>query len=141
MLTENFMPDADPAERLHMLREQAESTEDGKYYRPLSDEELDEKRELLADNSIRLSELGDELKTTTSIIKSKMTPLKKGNETLLTEIKTRQEQCDGTLYNMHDHASRMVITYNEKGEFIKSRRMRPDERQTRMFTPVVKTGS
>ena len=135
MNTNNFLPDATPDERLQALRDQADTTEEGSYYRPLSADELDGKREELAEHDIKLSELDDEKKETMAALKEQVTPHKLAHKKLLTEIKSRQEFATGTLYGLRDFQAKTITFFNEKGEFISSRRLRPDERQSKLFIP------
>lgn len=46
----------------------------------------------------------------------------------------RKATVTGTLYHIADHETGIMNTYDEQGEFISSRRMRPGERvQTKIF--------
>jgi hypothetical protein len=49
-----FMPDAHPEERRRVMSDTADKKETGTYIKVLSEEEIYERRELLADSSIKL---------------------------------------------------------------------------------------
>jgi len=91
------------------------------------------KREQLTENAIKLSEFEDEKKEAMQEFKLKMDPLSKENKSLLTEIKTRQAKVEGTLYHMANHEDAMMETYDENGEMVASRRLRPDEKRQNLF--------
>ncbi len=132
---ENFHPDMSPEERLKTLQIQADKTLEGKHYqRPLSEEELADKMGEFAQNSISLSELEDELDEIKEEFKAKMKPLKTENGVLLEMIKTKQESLQDNLYEIFDHENSVAVTYNSLGEWVSERRLRPDEKQTSLYS-------
>jgi hypothetical protein len=132
-MEKQFMPDIqDPGEKLRLLRDNCDDYEETSYVKPLSQEELDVKREELADNCIEFTRLEDELKEIKTGYKDKMDPLKADNKTLCQQIKTRQEEATGKLFHFNNQDEGMRITYDEQGEFVGSRRLRPDEKQKRI---------
>lgn len=102
-----------------------------KYYKPLTEDELAARREMLTDNCIKLGDLEEEKKLLTEKIKVKIDPLKEENKTLLLECRTRQAQVDGILYHMANHEEGYMETYDENGELLNSRKLRPEEKQLR----------
>lgn len=127
------MPELAPEERKRLLVDNCDDHEQTTYYRELSPEDLDVKRETLSENLIHLSEWDDELQLAKDIFKSKAKPIKEENKTLLTEIKTRKEMVSGTLFHVADHEQGVMETFDENGEFVSSRRLRPDEKQLKAF--------
>lgn len=135
-MSEIFMPDATPIERLQALKNHADKIEENaSYERDLTDEELDAKRETFVDNSISVSKLEDELNAYKKTYKGKIEPLKIVNKGLQFEIKMKRAMEKGTLFHLANQESGYMETYNEKGELIGKRRLRPDERQTRLYIP------
>lgn len=132
-MPKQFMPDVTPEQRLQMLKDHCDSMEETKYFKDLTPEELDVKRETFVDNSIALSTLEDELTAYKESYKNQMKPLKDTNKALQTEIKMRKENVEGVLFHIADQAAGIMETYDEKGEFVSSRRLRPDEKQTKLF--------
>ncbi|GAA4328308.1 hypothetical protein GCM10023184_18120 [Flaviaesturariibacter amylovorans] len=116
------------------MQQNADSIEVTEYLKPLSPEELDLKRETLTDNAIKLSEMEDKKKEVMAEFKRDMDPLAQANKALLTEIKTRQAKVFGQLYHMANHEEGMMETYDENGELVGSRRLRPNERRQVLFT-------
>jgi hypothetical protein len=135
-MSEIFMPDATPSERLQALRNHADKIEENaSYERELSEEELVAKREQFVDNDGNVETLEDELKAIKKNYKGKIEPIKTLNRGLRYEIKTRRTKEKGTLYHLANQDSGYMETYNEAGELIGKRRLRPDERQTRLYIP------
>lgn len=128
-----FMPELKPEERKLILEQNADTIEKTEYLKPLTSEEMDVKRETLTNNAIKLSELEDQKKEEVQKFKLQMDPLAKANKELLTEIKTRQAKVTGTLYNMANHEEGMMETYDDFGELVFSRRLRPEEKRQNLF--------
>jgi hypothetical protein len=128
-----FLPDATAYERKVALQENAAKVEQTTYQRPLSEDELISRREKLADNCIKVNVLEDDLKLIKDDFKLKMDPLKADNKQLLSEIKTKQETVEGTIYEMANFDEGMMESYDGEGYMISSRRLRPDERQGNVF--------
>jgi len=130
----------DLTERLRLLKENCDSSETTSYTRNLTQEELDFKRELHVDNCIQLGTFDDELKEVKADYKAKMEPLQDQNKLLLRQIKTRQEELKGTIFNYADHEDGMMLTYDENGDLVGSRRLKPEERQKKLF-PLTKASN
>lgn len=133
-MPKQFMPDVSPEERLQMLKDHCESMEETKYYRDLTADELDVKRETFVDNAIKLSVLNDELQAYKDSYKNQMKPYAAENAALQMQIKTRKQNIEGTLFHIADQSAGIMETYDEFGEFVSSRRLRPDEKQTKIFS-------
>lgn len=130
-----FMPEVSPEERLRILRDNHDS-ENTTYYKQLTQEEMDLRREQLADNSIQYFEMSEELKTIKAGFKEKMEPLTRDNQQIMQELKTGQAEVEGEIFFVPDYDQNMMETYNSDGELIASRRLKPNERQQRM--PFIK---
>jgi hypothetical protein len=131
-----FMPDATPAERLNAFRVHADKIEENATYeRELTPEEVDAKREVYVENDDTVSTLESELNAYKKAYKGKIEPIKILNKELRLEIKSKRTKAKGTLFHMANQDSGFMETYNEDGELISQRRLRPDERQTRLYIP------
>jgi len=120
-------------ERIEMLRNNCDDSEEGTYMRDLGSDELDQKREQLTENYIKINDLDEELSQIKGEFKEKINPLKVENKGLLSEVKTRKEQVTGMLFHFDDMQAGIRNTYDEKGEFVSSRRLLPNEKQPRLF--------
>lgn len=131
-----FMPELKPEERLRVLRDNHKS-ESGKYFVQLSQEEMDERREKLADNSIKYFEMSEELKELKAEFKEKMEPLTRDNQGIMQELKTGQSERDGELFFVpnyeptKDFPAGSMELYDHTGALISVRRLQPGERQER----------
>jgi hypothetical protein len=123
-----------PKDRADNLQAMAFSTENTKYFKELSQEELDLKRETLTDNEIKLSRLETEKKKFVADIKKKVDPIIKEKSSLITAIETRHEEIEGVLYHIDDQDKGFMFSFDANGEFISSRRLKPDERIGSMFS-------
>lgn len=115
------------------LQAMAYSIEETSYYVPLSQEDLDVRREKLTDNFIRFSELDSEMRATAKDFKAKQKPLQEENQELMQCIKMKSEKKDGVLYHVDDQDEGVMNSYDELGTLISSRRLRPDEKQSSIF--------
>lgn len=127
-----FMPELSPEERLNILRNNADKVEQTDYEKELTEEELIAKREEFVDYSIDVSKLEDELAEKKKEFKNKIEPIKLINRGLQREIKTKKKVVAGFLFHMADHINGYMETWDETGELVSSRRLRPDEKQVRM---------
>jgi hypothetical protein len=130
-MSKKFMPEVSDKDRMLILQQNADKMEDTKYYKPLTEDELTARREMLTDNCIKLGDLEEEKKLLTEKIKVKIDPLKEENKMLLLECRTKQVQVSGILYHMADHENGYMETYDHNGELLYSRKLRPDEKQLR----------
>ncbi len=133
-MSKQFAPDARPDHRLQLLKDNCDKTEETKYYKDLSPEDLDIKRERMTSGMIQLSDWEEDLNTIKDSFKEKMDPVKRESKELLYQIKTRKELVEGTLYHIADQELSVMETYDENGDFVSSRRLRPEEKQQKLFS-------
>lgn len=128
-----FMPEVvDPKQKLQLLADNCDDSEKTKYYRDLSQDELDSRRELLVDNLTKISSAEEELSKHKQTFKMLADPLKLENKTLLVEVKTRKAEVNGQLFHIFNHEEGMRETYDEAGDLVGTRRLLPTERQQRV---------
>jgi len=132
-MNKDFMPEMKPDERLRLLTDNCDDKEETTYYRDLTQEQLDVKREELTENLITISKLDEVLHEAKVAYKSEANSLKLANKQLLAEVKTRRSEVTGILFHIAEHDSGVMETFNELGEFISSRRLKPHEKQRKMF--------
>ncbi len=135
-MEKTFMPELEPEVRLKVLRDNHKS-EAGKYFVRLSQAEMDQRRETLADNSIKLFKKGEELKKVKAEYKEEMEPWIRENNQLMEEIDTKQAERDGEQFFVpnydatEDFPMGSMEIYDENGDLISVRRLQPGERQER----------
>lgn len=134
-MKQNLFPDGMPAkDRRDNLQAMAHSIENTSYYVNLTQDELDVRREKLTDNFIKISDIKNELDQVTKKLKSEQKPLIEENAELLQNIKTKTEEKSGVLYHVDDQEAGMMHSYDEDGYLVASRRLRPDEKQSSIFS-------
>lgn len=134
------MPDAEHFERLRLLKDNADKVEETKYYKDLTSDELDQKRETLVDNLIKLSNLQEQLEGYKESYRGQMKPISDENKTLQMQVKTRKQEIEGHLFHMANHEEGIMETYDESGDLVATRRLRPEEKQPKLF-PISKTAN
>jgi len=99
------------------------------YTRELEPAELEDRKELLAQNMIKIDKCDQVLKEAKQIYTAEAKPLVEQNRAVLGEIRTRSEEIVGEVYLIKDeHEQRMGI-YSPEGILISERGLLPDERQ------------
>jgi len=121
-------------QRQQVMEEQADRVEETTYFKPLTPEELDLKRERLTDNAIKLSEIEDEKKETMKEFKDRTDPLVLENRMIMMDVKRKSQEVQGRIYHIANYDDGTMETYDYNGEFISSRRLRPDEKQKNIFS-------
>lgn len=136
-----FMPDlAEQDERMKILRDNNDGVDETSYIRPLSQEERDIKRETHLSNCWQLGLYEEELAKIKKEFKAKMEPLQIENKVLIKQVITGQEECKGTIYHVFNHDDGMCETYDDNGELVGTRRLRPDEKQRKLY-PIQKVSN
>ena len=121
------------SERLRLLIDNCDARDETSYMKDLSDEELDIKRETLTTTFIKVFKLEEEKKKAVQAFKDQIEPMKEEARTLCEQVDTRKEEVTGTLFHFANHEESLMLTYDERGEFVSSRRLRPEEKQGKLF--------
>lgn len=132
-MSKTMFHDVPPEERGRLLADNCYSRDDMSYMKTLTPEELDIKRETLAENMINLYGLEEELKEIKEGFKDRMDPIKESNREICEAVKTGKEEVKGVLYHFTDHVESVMNTFDERGEFVQSRRLKPEEKQAKLF--------
>lgn len=117
------------AELSEMLDSNADEVVEMEYTEFLSEEELAERKNLLAQRSIEESRLMDEKKAFNDEIKARIKPIKEEKDMILTEIKHGSRSLFGKCYKMVDHSKKEVGYYNGRGQLVYSRPAQANESQ------------
>ena len=119
-----ILPNDDPKTRLRYLQDSCDGVEEKKYYKKLSEIEMQQKRIQFTNNALKLDDLDQEKKEFVEKIKQQAEPLKSIHKTLSHEVRTGFAEFEGKLFKFVDHETRMVYYYSEDGELI-DRETRP----------------
>lgn len=140
-MQKTIFQDVPVEQRVQLLADNCDDRDETSYMKVLTQEELDIKRETLAENMITFYGLEEELKEIKEGFKLKMDPLKDANREICSQVKTGKEEVKGILFHFADHEESVMNTYDERGEFVQSRRLKPEEKQGKLFIAHGKTGS
>ena len=124
----------------HLLEHNADAIEEIGYSRRFTPDELNERKEELADTSISISEIDEEKKASDAGFKLRRKPLDERKATLIEELKTKSQFVREECYKFIYHEERMVGFYNADGELVSSRPLMPQEMQKTIFS-AMKTGT
>lgn len=111
------------------------------YLKDLTAEELDIKRETLHASLSKMFRLQEEAKDAAANFKAQIKPLSDECHLLVGQVDTGKEEMTGMLYDFPDHEASIMNTFDEKGEFVSSRRLTPKEKQLRAAFPLAVAGS
>ncbi len=115
------------------LEGNAYSVDDGQHYQlSLTPDEIETKKDELAQNMIDLKKMKDELEEIKAEFKARIQPVEKDIEKIVEIIKTGKEPCTGTLYHMADHQAGNMYVYNEDGRLVYDRPLSRGEKQLKI---------
>ena len=118
-----ILPNDDPRTRLRYLQDSCDAVEEKRYYKKLSELEMQQKRIEFTNNALKLDDLEQEKKDFLAQLKERSEPLKSIRKSLSHQVRTGFAEFTGKLFKFIDHETKMVHYYSEDGELI--------ERETR----------
>lgn len=129
-------------DRWQFLQDNADAVEEIGYTHRFSTDELAQKKESLAETSIKINDIEVEKKEVMEGFKEQLKPLNAEKQELLENIKM------GSEYKPHeecvkilDHDEKLAGYYNKLGELVYSRPIMPQEMQKTIFNINRKTGT
>lgn len=102
--------------------------------RPYDEDELSAFKDSLSEQMIELNRIEQELDEIKDKYKVKMKPLRTKVGELLTDLRLKYRENEETVYMLADYVADTMNTYDENGKFIVSRKLYPQERQTKIVT-------
>lgn len=129
-------------ERWRFLQDNADAVEKIGYTHRFTPDELAQKKEQLAEVSIKINDIESEKKEVMDGYKERLKPMNLEKQQLLENIKkgseyVPEEECAKILY----HEEKMAGFYNKLGELVYSRPIMPQEMQKTVFSINRKTGT
>lgn len=121
-----------PDQRLQLIKDNADGTEIKYYNRPYTPEELDSIKDEFSTQHIEAGAIRAELNAIKADYKIKLKPYENRIGQLLQALKDKTESVEATTYMFEDQENGMMLYYDAEGNLIDSRRLRPDEKQTKM---------
>jgi hypothetical protein len=120
-------------QRQEFIKNHADVVEEGQYFKAFSQEELSATQSEFSLKSIQVLNKEDELKSISDQFKAEIKLLKTEQRELLNNIQFNGQNIEGKQYGFANQENGTLDYYDEFGGFIRSRRLRPDERQKTIF--------
>ena len=111
------------------------------YTRRLSEEELQALPDEMGENAVQLMILEERKRDFLEALKLETQPLQGRNKEITMSLRTKTEEVTGTVYEFRDHENGVVEAFGADGEFLASRRMRPNEGQSTIYSMRRRTGT
>lgn len=124
--------DKTPEQKIQFLRDNAMQVEKQNVKVMFSEEELSEMKSNLSEISIEENELKEELKDISKDLKDKIKSKRENIKGLLKYLKDKYILQNQEVYLIDDQENGLMLTYNQEGMIIESRKLRANERQTRI---------
>ena len=118
--------------RMETLGSLAYHTKTSSYSRTLSPEELVEKKSRLSELALELEAIEEKKKQLMEEIKSEMAEPKTEYSLVLSEIKYKQQQKTGKLFEIDEQEEGRMYVFDSEAICIEVRSLRPEERQGKM---------
>lgn len=119
----------DPLERLQQLKDVADKVEKFNYPRELSQGELEELKNELAQNHITIDNQDQVLKTHKEDYNASVKPLKELNKDILRKVRAGVEDAVEDVYLLKDLEEEKMGYYSKDGKLVFERSLKPEEKQ------------
>lgn len=139
MKKENLFSEVPADERMERIQAIAYSSENEPVRRKYSEETIQETKDFVVSESTVIMESTAEMK---QIVKEFKDALKKNKEAVhdaLVTLKRGYSENQEPVFLIDDQEEGMMNVYDKFGEFLYSRKLRPDEKQTRVLSMVTGT--
>lgn len=134
--------DVPEKDRWQVIKDSADEIEEIGYTHRFTQEELAQKKEMLAETSIKINDIEVEKKEAMEEYKRRLKPLADEKQILLDNIKKGSEyRANEECAKIIEQEERMVGYYNKLGELVYSRPIMPQEMQKTIFNINRKTGT
>ena len=115
------------------LKDNCDKVEEKGYMKPYTPEELQQRKEELANASIEIAEIEQEANEAAAHYKGRLKPLKEARANIVSNIKAKAEYVKELCYKFVDQEARETGYYNREGDLIESRPATADEMQPTLF--------
>lgn len=132
-MKETMLTELPIEERKQVLKDSCDQIVEISYIRKFNQNEKNRKREILADVSIEISEIQNDLREIRADYKARLKPLEETKSNIIDEIKAGGEYIKGECYKFIDTDEGKVGYYSPEGYLLEQRDMRPDEKQRNIF--------
>lgn len=140
-MSDIMLADTPIENRAQILRDSCDQIEERHYTRKFEQPEINERREELANVSIQLNNLNEELQEIKADYKSKTKPKEERKSRILDELKAGGEYVKSECYKFIDSEMGKVAWYSPEGYKLEERDINPEERQRTTFQTLRRTGT
>lgn len=131
-MEQKLFQDVPENEREAMLEANCHEREIMPVQKHFTEQEINEKRSEYLSNSIAIRRAIEKLKLAKEVYASETKRPIDENNYLLQNIRMGYIEVEEDVYLMADWENRTMLYYDKRGEFLKSRKMLPHERQTKI---------
>lgn len=131
----------DPEQRKRFLKDNADSVVEKSYMRKFTPEELQTRKEELANTSIQINDIEQEKKDAMDEFKERLKPLQTKHQELIEDIRTKATLVKGICYCFVSEEERKTYIINEDGDCIEEHPCTAEELQKTMFQTLRATGT
>lgn len=125
--------------RVQFLRDNCDAVEEIGYNKKFTPEEITDMKDHLSEVAIEINDIEIEKKEAVKAFQEKLSPLKTRKVALLKNIKLKSEWMKENCFKFISHEERVVSYYDNEGNLVEFRSMRPDEAQLTIMH--MKTGT
>jgi len=122
-----------PKEKANFLRDNATEVKRGFYFRKFSEDEVNERKDILVDTCIQIAAKESEFSDVKKKYADDLKVQKSARSELTRIIKQKGEDAEGEIYDFADTESGFMISFDIEGNEISRRRLRPEEKQANLF--------
>lgn len=140
-MTDVMLAETPVESREQILRDSCDQIVERCYTRKFDQTQVNERRSELADVSIQLKELDDQLSEVKAGFKARIKPLLERKGKILDELKAGGEWIKGDVFKFVDFDEGKTAFYSPEGYKLEERPITPEERQRNVFQVARKTGT
>jgi len=125
-----------PKERRSFLADNSYKVENGNYLKKLTEDELALKKDEFSSEAIKLADKEDSFSNLKKEWSSDIKELKSEQKKKLTTIRQKGEWKTGDTFLCDDQSEGQMYVFDEEGDLIEKRKLRPDEKQLSLMSKV-----
>lgn len=125
----SIFKDQSEESRLQLFRDNCFSEDVRTFLEPFTEDEKIDLKDDLASSNIKLARIRTKFDTVKAEYKGQIDPLKKDIAQTVSMLSSGHKEVTKRIFLMQDHENDKMITYDEDGNFVESRRLKPEERQ------------
>lgn len=128
-----LFPNLPEEARKQVLSDNCDRVEELEYLKSFGPDQIAQKKDTLSEVSISINDVEEEKKAVTADYNESLKQLNKKKKKLLEDLRNKAERVTEHCYLFFDHDAKLVGYYNQTGQLVNSRSMRPGEYQKTTF--------